>query len=128
MPRPRWSGCSRRFALNLVALSSLSEAQHVVEPELLERLITSLSGQIQRGRCRPIRVAGWQVVAGARQFDLRGDLPHVLGATRRGQESHGLITRSASTQVRCICGRTSPRGGQVTAGKQCANAGFGGSS
>jgi hypothetical protein len=87
LERVRTEVCTRA-----ASLGALSEAQHLLDPELLEKLITSLSGQIQGPPPTDPKQA-WQVwlardssifTASARMFWAQ------YGAGKAGQPNHGV--------------------------------------
>ena len=99
-----------------VALSSLSEAQHVVEPELLERLITSLSGQIQ-GPLPTDPRAGGQVWL-ARDSSIFAATSRMCWA-QHGAGKAGRPNHAVRLHVSLPLWEDKPTRVAVTAGKVC---------
>lgn len=99
-----------------VSLGSFSEAQHLCDPELLQRVFGELVGQVQ-GATVPDRRQQWQQWF-ARDSSLFAALPRMSWALYGGGRA-GAANRAVRLHLNFELGAGTPVAAQVTPGKAC---------
>jgi len=101
-----------------VSLGSFSEAQHLVEPELLQQVFTQLSGELAAGRADPqLGQLPWQIV----DSTLWAALPRMLWAVYGGGKA-GAVNPAVRLHLGFHLLGDKPVQATVTAGKRCERA------
>ena len=115
----RWPKLQGMFGLGPVSLGSFSEAQHLVQPALLEHLLTEFAQELPNLEQLPPKLRRLQWLA--RDSSLFAALPRMAWALYGGGRA-GFVNRAVRLHVSFDLLKDGPAQATVTPGKSCERA------